>query len=405
MAVELATVCGSDLHTSPGDRPGPAPSVLGHETVGASSRSGPGRPRRDVRGRRLAVGDRVVVGIYAACGACRPVPDRPGTEVRDLFKYGHVPSEGWTTCSPAASPATCTCGAGTPLVRVDDVAGGGRGTPGVRDGDGGRRVVAAVADSRSPVDLAAPSIALAGRPRHRDGRGSGRLDRSGSAGRPRRRVTVVDPHADRRDRARYGSAPRAPSPPARRPSRPTCSRALGSPARGPVGSDRVRGRRHGGARRDRLARGEPRLGGRRPGAQAASPSAACTTTAAQTWPPRPAGRPEPSDGFPTRPTFVGRAYLRHRAPSRRRGGPSTATGRLPARRRQLPTRVSDQENSPSCVATSVPCWGSAARRRTVGSLAGHSGTQRRPGPRPPSAAAATSAAVLSEDFDSRAPPC
>jgi hypothetical protein len=35
VAVELATICGSDLHTIAGDRPTPVPSVLGHESVGS----------------------------------------------------------------------------------------------------------------------------------------------------------------------------------------------------------------------------------------------------------------------------------------------------------------------------------------------------------------------------------
>ncbi|MGH3587901.1 MAG: alcohol dehydrogenase catalytic domain-containing protein, partial [Pseudonocardia sp.] len=34
VAVELATICGSDLHTIAGDRPTPLPTVLGHEAVG-----------------------------------------------------------------------------------------------------------------------------------------------------------------------------------------------------------------------------------------------------------------------------------------------------------------------------------------------------------------------------------
>ena len=31
---ELATICGSDLHTINGDRPTPLPTVLGHEAIG-----------------------------------------------------------------------------------------------------------------------------------------------------------------------------------------------------------------------------------------------------------------------------------------------------------------------------------------------------------------------------------
>ncbi|MGH3239335.1 MAG: alcohol dehydrogenase catalytic domain-containing protein, partial [Spirillospora sp.] len=66
--VELATICGSDLHTVSGRRAGPAPGVLGHEIVGRVGRLGVGPPPRDVRGRPVEIGDRVAVGIYASCG-------------------------------------------------------------------------------------------------------------------------------------------------------------------------------------------------------------------------------------------------------------------------------------------------------------------------------------------------
>ncbi|MFB4295337.1 alcohol dehydrogenase catalytic domain-containing protein [Actinomadura sp. NTSP31] len=89
--VELATICGSDLHTVSGRRPGPAPGVLGHEIVGRVVRLGDGPPPRDVRDRAVGVGDRVAIGIYAACGECvrcrRDLPQK----CERLFKYGHVP--------------------------------------------------------------------------------------------------------------------------------------------------------------------------------------------------------------------------------------------------------------------------------------------------------------------------
>ncbi|WP_405178795.1 zinc-binding dehydrogenase [Nocardia sp. NBC_01377] len=60
--VDLATVCGSDLHTVLGNRPAACPSVLGHEAVGHIVAAGPGAP--------LAVGTRVVWSVTAACGQC-----------------------------------------------------------------------------------------------------------------------------------------------------------------------------------------------------------------------------------------------------------------------------------------------------------------------------------------------
>ncbi|MBW8482728.1 alcohol dehydrogenase catalytic domain-containing protein [Actinomadura parmotrematis] len=89
--VELATVCGSDLHTVSGRRPGPAPGVLGHEAVGTVARTGGGPARLDVRGRPVRTGDRVAVGIYAACGRCARCRRGLPQKCERLFKYGHAP--------------------------------------------------------------------------------------------------------------------------------------------------------------------------------------------------------------------------------------------------------------------------------------------------------------------------
>ncbi|POM23385.1 L-threonine 3-dehydrogenase [Actinomadura rubteroloni] len=89
VAVELATVCGSDLHTVAGRRPGPAPGVLGHEVVGRVVRLGPDAVT-DVRGRRVAAGDRVAIGIYAACGTCARCRRGLPHKCARLFKYGHA---------------------------------------------------------------------------------------------------------------------------------------------------------------------------------------------------------------------------------------------------------------------------------------------------------------------------
>ncbi|SVB71035.1 uncharacterized protein METZ01_LOCUS223889, partial [marine metagenome] len=43
VALRLATVCGSDLHTIEGRRSEPTPAILGHEGVGEVVRYGPGR--------------------------------------------------------------------------------------------------------------------------------------------------------------------------------------------------------------------------------------------------------------------------------------------------------------------------------------------------------------------------
>lgn len=77
VAVELATVCGSDRHTASGRRPAPCPSVLGHEAVGRLVRVPAGR--RSVTGAELQVGDRVIWSVTESCS---------GTEVCDRCRAG-----------------------------------------------------------------------------------------------------------------------------------------------------------------------------------------------------------------------------------------------------------------------------------------------------------------------------
>lgn len=85
--VELATVCGSDVHTTEGRRSAATPLVLGHEYVGRITAIN-GEPRA-VDGARLQAGDRVVWSIMASCGLCdrcrRGIPQK----CRSILKYGH----------------------------------------------------------------------------------------------------------------------------------------------------------------------------------------------------------------------------------------------------------------------------------------------------------------------------
>lgn len=80
--ISLATICGSDLHTTEGRRSAPTPCVLGHEAVGhvvASAREG------------VPVGQRVTWTLADSCGCCAPctswsIPQK----CEHLFKYGHA---------------------------------------------------------------------------------------------------------------------------------------------------------------------------------------------------------------------------------------------------------------------------------------------------------------------------
>ncbi|MBL7262207.1 zinc-binding dehydrogenase [Paractinoplanes lichenicola] len=83
VAIDLATVCGSDVHTMSGRRPGPAPSVLGHEQVGTVVAAGSGA--------RVEPGRRIIWSVTESCGQCdrcrRDLPQK----CRHLRKFGHEP--------------------------------------------------------------------------------------------------------------------------------------------------------------------------------------------------------------------------------------------------------------------------------------------------------------------------
>jgi len=89
VAVELATVCGSDLHTAAGHRRVAVPQVLGHEQVGRVVALGPGLPATALDGTRLRVGDRVVWGVSVSCGSCRLCLRDIPNKCEQLVKYGH----------------------------------------------------------------------------------------------------------------------------------------------------------------------------------------------------------------------------------------------------------------------------------------------------------------------------
>ncbi|MFT7835701.1 zinc-binding dehydrogenase [Saccharothrix sp. BKS2] len=88
--VDLATVCGSDLHTVTGRRSSPAPSVLGHEQVGTVVAVGRGGVRC-VDDAPVVPGMRVVWSVTASCGDCDRCARGLTQKCRRLRKYGHEP--------------------------------------------------------------------------------------------------------------------------------------------------------------------------------------------------------------------------------------------------------------------------------------------------------------------------
>jgi D-arabinose 1-dehydrogenase-like Zn-dependent alcohol dehydrogenase len=67
--VEMAGICGTDVHLWLGQLPIPLPIIMGHETVGCIIGMGEGLDK-DWRGNPLQVGDRVCWASSIACGEC-----------------------------------------------------------------------------------------------------------------------------------------------------------------------------------------------------------------------------------------------------------------------------------------------------------------------------------------------
>lgn len=109
--VDLATVCGSDLHTVAGNRSGPCPSVLGHEAVGRVAAAGLGAP--------FPPGTRVVWSVTASCGRCARCRIGFTAKCDRVRKVGHEPLRGqWPLSGTYAEHVLLP--AGVTLVEVPD---------------------------------------------------------------------------------------------------------------------------------------------------------------------------------------------------------------------------------------------------------------------------------------------
>jgi D-arabinose 1-dehydrogenase-like Zn-dependent alcohol dehydrogenase len=88
VAVEMSTICGSDVHTVQGRRSAPTPLVLGHESVGRVIATGDAGAHT-VDGTPLRIGDRVVWSVTVSCASCDRCLQGMPQKCRDLGKYGH----------------------------------------------------------------------------------------------------------------------------------------------------------------------------------------------------------------------------------------------------------------------------------------------------------------------------
>jgi putative phosphonate catabolism associated alcohol dehydrogenase len=86
--IRCATICGSDLHTILGRRPGPAPSVLGHEMTGEIAAL-PAGGLRDFHGQPLSPGHRVTWSMLWSCGDCHYCRQSLRSKCERLRKFGH----------------------------------------------------------------------------------------------------------------------------------------------------------------------------------------------------------------------------------------------------------------------------------------------------------------------------
>jgi len=109
--VELATICGSDLHTVAGHRDTPVPTILGHEAVGRVVCAG--------RGVEVAVGQRVVWSVGTSCGTCRRCVRGAPQKCATVRKYGHERlDDAWNLNGALASHVHVV--AGTTVVPVPE---------------------------------------------------------------------------------------------------------------------------------------------------------------------------------------------------------------------------------------------------------------------------------------------
>jgi putative phosphonate catabolism associated alcohol dehydrogenase len=116
--VICCTICGSDLHTFHGRRSAPAPSILGHETIGVIQELKDAE-FWDHNGHLLQPGDRVTWSIAVSCGDCFFCSRDLTQKCERVFKYGHQRLDGVE--GPAGGLSEfCVLRRGTAIFRIPD---------------------------------------------------------------------------------------------------------------------------------------------------------------------------------------------------------------------------------------------------------------------------------------------
>ncbi len=111
--IQLATICGSDLHTIRGQRQEATPCILGHEAVGRVVQADQRRPK-------LSAGDRITWSIADSCGECPMCTDHQlPQKCQSLFKYGHAAIDNGTGLNGCYG-SHIVLRAGTHMVKVPD---------------------------------------------------------------------------------------------------------------------------------------------------------------------------------------------------------------------------------------------------------------------------------------------
>lgn len=135
--VTCCTICGSDMHTTLGNRSQPTPSILGHEIIGTVEQIG-----TNVACKELTPGDRITWSVAASCGPTHvaqasPLVTKTRRDARStqcphcqrgipqkcdsLFKYGHEPITSDVARALSGGLATyCVLQPGTSIVPLPD---------------------------------------------------------------------------------------------------------------------------------------------------------------------------------------------------------------------------------------------------------------------------------------------